>query len=160
MERDLLILSIVVGLSMCILGAGIQHPLTVHSTITYPSSTQQAKLITIGVPQSTRNIITNPVRVEKQDMYAASLHSLPKAHCLYQNNTLEHGPHQDRLQLTDSLPGVRVSAAEQPESVAYAPPEVITNNIDERKAGTLGLGKYKAICDTVPFVLEWLCMLL
>lgn len=125
-----MILSIVVGLSMCILGAVIQHPLTKHSTMTSPT-TQEAKLVTIGVTPSTRCRVRNPVRIEKQDMYAASLHSLPNAHCLYQNNTLEHGPRNDRLQLTDSLPGVRVSAAEQPESVAYAPPEVITNNIDD-----------------------------
>lgn len=130
MERDILIISIVVCLTMCVLGAGLQQPITTYSN---SQATPQPTSMTMVFAQPIVNNVqqADPIRVQKQDMYATRLHSPPKAHCLYQTNALEHSPYTDRLQTTTALPGVRVPAAEQPEGVAFAQPEVINNNVDE-----------------------------
>lgn len=130
MERDLLLISIVVCLTMCMMGAATQQPVTLYrNSQNIPQSTRMTTALAQPIVNKDRQ--GDPIRVQKQDMYATRLHSLPKAHCLYQKNALEHSPFTDRLQTTAALPGVRVSAAEQPEGVAYTQPEIMTNNVDE-----------------------------
>ena len=128
MERHFLIISIALCLTMCVIGTAMQHPVTFTTLQAAPRPARRT--ITLAQPILTKVSAADPIRVQKQDMYAARLHSLPKAHCLYQTNALEHSPYTDRLQTTAALPGVRVSAAEQPEGVAFPRPEILTNNVN------------------------------